>query len=137
MAVQHIGNDIEDLVVVSMLVVGNIHVWAGSDQPLPAVRGIDFIDYRQLEQHLAQMPSPDVILSALVGHGFDAIDLATVLQGCGYRGRYRGVANALPRPELIRAEVRSRAPDVDFEVVDLEVRAQVSGGFTLRKDRLR
>ncbi|RYG92123.1 hypothetical protein EU803_06680 [Loktanella sp. IMCC34160] len=110
-----------------MLVVGNIHAWGGSDQPLPKIKGIDFVDFRELATYLSTSHPPDIILSALVGHGFDSVDLACVLQNAGFTGRYRGVASSLPRPEVIRAEVRSRAPDVDFDVLELEILAQVSG----------
>lgn len=137
MAVQHIGNEIEDPFFPSMLVVGNIHAWAGSDQSLPSIPGIVFVDYRDLGPHISADRQPDIILSAVVGHGFDAVELATILQTCGFRGRYRGVATSLPRPELIRGEVRTRAPDVDFDILELEILAQVSGGFANRKSSLR
>ncbi len=56
------------------------------------------------------------ILSCLVTRAFDAIDLAAMLNATGFDGRYLAVTREAPDRALIRREVRSRAPSVDFDV---------------------
>lgn len=61
--------------------------------------------------------APDVVLSPMVTSQFDCLELAHRLHGFGFQGRYRAIAPDLPRPELVRNEVRGQFPTLDFDVL--------------------
>ena len=103
----------------SMLVVGPVAAWRKMQKTLPHIEGIDFVDFNGLTAELLERTKPDFVLSALVGAGFDALDVARLLAELGYRGRYRAVADRLPCPSVVRAEVGAIAPDLDFDVFTL------------------
>lgn len=70
---------------------------------------------------------PDVVFSALVGSGFDCLDLADRLNAAGFRGQYRAVAPTVPDPDLVRREIADRFPALDFDLVFLPGRGERSG----------
>lgn len=70
--------------------------------------------------------APDVVLSPLVTPRFDCLELAGHLANFGYEGRYRALAPKLPRPDLVKAEVRNQFPSLDFDLLFVE-EAAVSG----------
>jgi hypothetical protein len=86
---------------------------------MPVVGGFTFADHAALNAGLLARLRPDVVLTALVGHGFDVLDIARTLGQLGFRGRYRAVVEHLPNPALIRSEVASVAPQVDFDILSL------------------
>jgi hypothetical protein len=59
----------------------------------------------------------DMILSPMVAEDFDCLDVAQHLFAQGYSGRYRVMAPNLPNPGMIRHEVRSLCPGLDFDIV--------------------
>lgn len=61
--------------------------------------------------------SPAIVVSPLMCHSFDCLDLATRLQELGYRGKYRVLAPNVTRPKMIRAEIAAQAPQVDVEIL--------------------
>lgn len=67
---------------------------------------------------LAQI-RPDVVFSALVGPGFDCLDLAERLHAAGFQGKYRAIAPVVPNPRMVRREVADRFPALDFDLVVL------------------
>ena len=102
-----------------LLVVGDIESWREVDKSLNrSVRELcDFVDVpARLQQPLA----PEVVLSPLFARGFDAMDLAEVLNDLAFAGEYRVFARALPRPQMILREVKERWPDLDFDLVMVE-----------------
>jgi hypothetical protein len=99
-----------------ILVIGNLRNWEREGRPVPELEGFRFASFADLDQeHLAD-PVPDVVLSALMGENFDAIDVARRLAELGYAGRYRALSNAIPSTETIREEIREVAPDLDFDL---------------------
>ena len=103
----------------SMLVVGPVAAWRKMQKTLPDIEGIAFVEFDGLTAELLEQTKPDFILSALVSTGFDALDLARVLADLGFSGHYRAVAERLPHPSVVRAEVGAIAPDLDFDVLQL------------------
>jgi hypothetical protein len=99
-----------------MLVVGNLRGWTRDGRTLPNLEGFHFAGFSQIEPGLLERIDPEIVLSALMGQDFDAVDLARRLSEAGFRGRYRAVTTALPRPEAIKAEVRAAAPGIDFDL---------------------
>jgi hypothetical protein len=99
-----------------ILVIGNLRSWEREGRPVPELEGFRFVSFSDLrEQHLSQ-PVPEVVLSALMGENFDAIDVARRLAELGFSGRYRALSNAIPNAETIREEVREVAPELDFDL---------------------
>ena len=54
------------------------------------------------------------------------MDLAQVLDGLGFRGRYRAMSAQVPQPELIRREVKACCPQLDFDLVGIDVTRKVT-----------
>lgn len=60
-----------------------------------------------------------VVLSPVVGPGFDAVDVALRLVSSNYRGRYIAVSHAFPDAASIKNEVGAAAPGLPFDIIDL------------------
>lgn len=65
----------------------------------------------------ARRQQPSVIYSPVFAQGFDCYDLSMMLSSLGFEGKYRAISNALPNPGLVRDEVLSVCPDLNFDVV--------------------
>lgn len=107
--------DIEAFPVIQdtvMLVVGDVR----DVSALPRIPGFHFRPYAAVTRRLLVEIDPEVVLSALIGPDFDAIDLARKLQEMGFAGRYRAVTARLPNARAVAAEVRGAAPGLDFDV---------------------
>lgn len=103
-----------------MLVIGDMSEWTRIPATRPEVPGFHFADLADLTADLLHELSPDVILSPLVTHTFDVMDVAAQLSRLGYRGRYRAIAECLPSPELVLAEVAIQAADIDFDILNID-----------------
>lgn len=79
---------------------------------IPSARHITFAEV----EGAVQCEMPDLVMSPLFAHHFDCVDLARLLRSVQYRGRYRVYAN-VPRPDIVRDEVRALAPQLDFDIV--------------------
>jgi hypothetical protein len=101
----------------TVLAVGDIDEWRRHGGDLPANSRLAFTDFRSVTAELFQVMAPTLVLSPLLARGFDCIDLAQVLHGMGYRGRYRAVADILPDPGMIRREIAAICPGLDFDVI--------------------
>jgi hypothetical protein len=102
-----------------MLVVGNLKAGRAQGRKPPAVAGFHFVDLSELGPDLLARIRPDVVLSPLLGDGFDVFDVAQRLQASSFTGRYRAVAVSLPSPGMVLSEVRNHAPSVDFDIISL------------------
>lgn len=100
-----------------ILVIGNLLNWTRDGRPVPDLDGFRFAPFRALDANLLRAVDPPVVLSALVGDDHDAMDVARRLAELGYRGRYRALAARLPNPDVVRREVRSAAPTIDFDLM--------------------
>lgn len=100
-----------------ILVIGHAPASDGNAAWALLSRGYRFACFSELNIPLLESVAPDMVVSALIGDGFDAIDVARRLACLGYRGPYRALSQPLPRPGLVRAEVRAAAPDLDFDLV--------------------
>lgn len=72
-----------------------------------------------LERLLTGGWRPDLLLSRLFWSTGDALETARLLSALEYRGRYRAVVPPLPRPDIVRDEVRRIAPGLDFDLLPL------------------
>jgi hypothetical protein len=100
-----------------ILVVGQLGLREGDGPASPCRLGYHSACFAELDDRLLRETRPGLVVSPLVGDRFDAVDLATRLVELGYAGPYRAFSGPLPRPGLIRAEVRSAAPGLDFDLV--------------------
>jgi hypothetical protein len=100
-----------------ILVIGHPRPGDSGHHPVLLERGYRFACFTDLDVRLLALTQPDMVISALIGEGFDAIDVARRLRDLDYRGPYRALSHPLPRPGLITAEVRAAAPDLDFDLV--------------------
>ncbi len=107
-----------------LLLVGNRLDWFARETSLPQIVGLVFEDYRALTAERLRRIDPDVVISALVGPGFDALDVALALHLAGYVGCYRAISEQVPRPEVIRREVLAIAPSLDFGILTLAMMAR-------------
>ncbi len=82
-----------------------------------AAERVVFAAYADVSPALLARVAPDVVLSSVMTPLFDAIDLAERLHGAGYSGPYRALTPPLPDPGLVRREVSSCAPGLDFDLL--------------------
>ena len=101
----------------TLLIVGDLHHWRLAGRDLPDLDGFHFVDFADVTGDLLDRLRPDVVLSALMAEGFDALDLAATLAALSYRGAYRSIGVDLPNPAAIRREVMAAAPGLDFEIL--------------------
>jgi len=95
-----------------ILVVGDVR----DPTALPRIPGFHFRPFDAVNRKLLASLAPEVVLSALIGPDFDAIDLARRLGEAGFAGRYRAVTGKLPNARAVVAEVRAVAPGLDFDL---------------------
>jgi hypothetical protein len=103
----------------TILIVGEVSRWIASGRELPRLRGRNFVEFHQFGPETCASLRPDIVLSPLVCPSFDCLDLAAVLHGFGFAGRYRVLAPDLPNPSIICAEVSALFPGLDFDLVFL------------------
>lgn len=101
----------------TVLAVGDVQEWRRSGREIPADSKLAFADFTSVTEELFDLIAPTLVLSPLLARGFDCSDLAQVLTSLGFKGRYRAVADALPDPEMIRREIASLCPGLDFDVI--------------------
>ncbi|MGJ8622403.1 MAG: hypothetical protein ACSHW1_06455 [Yoonia sp.] len=104
----------------STLVVGDIARWTEDGRDTGSFGHFHFVKIQDLSEDTLAALLPEVILSPLIADGFDVLDLAVHLRRLGFRGRYRAIATNIPNPAMIRAEVRELAPELDFDLLDID-----------------
>jgi hypothetical protein len=104
----------------TVLVVGNLESWQKSGRLVPNLPGFHFAAFKDVTSRLLHEVAPDLVLSALMGDDYDVIELARRLAMLDYLGRYRALTAHLPNPALVLNEVRAAAPQIDFDLFNLE-----------------
>lgn len=84
--------------------------------PLTSAR-LESLPFILLHAALAMAPWVRCVVSPLVNEQFDAMDLALELDAAAYRGHYFIMAPPLPRPDIIRRELRQIAPQVEIDLL--------------------
>ncbi|MBV7409830.1 hypothetical protein [Maritimibacter sp. DP1N21-5] len=98
-----------------VLAIGPAHHHPGDG--VAVIPDTRFLSFSELCPDVLAQFEPDVVISPLVTSQFDCLEVAHRLAQAGYRGRYRALTPQLPRPEMVRREVRASFPDIDFDVV--------------------
>lgn len=83
--------------------------------------GFHFVDFDALTSDLLDQIQPEIVFSPLIGKDYDALDVAERLKQSGYSGQYMALSVPVPDTELIRAEVSSAVPGLEFDVLSLQV----------------
>lgn len=99
------------------MVIGDLARWKAEGRAHQSLEEFTFVDIDDLNADIVNEHEPDIILSPLVGDDFDAVDVAVRLIELGFRGRYRAISDNLPDADLIRAEIRAFAPQLDFDLL--------------------
>ncbi|GKY87659.1 hypothetical protein [Sinisalibacter aestuarii] len=97
-----------------VLTVGDVAADQAADI---APREVIHADFADVSAAALERWAPDIVISPLVGEGFDCLDLANLLTEAGFAGRYLGAAGSLPKPAVVRREVRACYPDLDFDIL--------------------
>ncbi|MDP5084556.1 MAG: hypothetical protein NWQ23_03975 [Yoonia sp.] len=109
--------DAEEVQSNHILVIGDIDRWFAEGRLTAELDDYHFIDFDTLTEEALEGFAPDIILSPLLANGFDALDIAARLQGFGFKGRYRVVAAPVPNADVVLADIRTHAPDIDFDLL--------------------
>jgi hypothetical protein len=103
----------------SILAIGDVEEWEKAGNSLPSNNKVVFAEFQEVTDVLLATIKPAIIISPLLTRSFDCIDLAQHLQSLGYKGQYRAMAATLPNPTIVRREIKTLCPDIDFDVIAL------------------
>lgn len=110
---------LDDAPGVRILVVGDLARWKTRGRLHDMQADCEFIAIADLTNQTIRATAPDVVVSALVAADFDATDVARRLRAARFAGRYCAVANDLPDEKIIYQEIRSIAPLLAFDLINL------------------
>ena len=99
------------------LVIGNLARWNAQGRATSAFGKFHYTEFADLSRDILCKLCPFIILSPLLDEKFDVVEIAARLQKLGYRGRYRAITETMPNADMIRAEIRNEAPDLDFDLL--------------------
>lgn len=102
---------------IAILAVGDTDEWLRRKQPVPPGGRILLAAFTDLSFELLDRIKPRVVLSPLLAREFDCIDLAQLLFALGFDGKYRVLSAEIPNPHIVKAEIRSQCPGLDFEIL--------------------
>ena len=105
---------------VDVLAIGDMREWHRIKGDFDVSSQIAFADFPDLSSAMLSVLQPELIVSPLLTSTFDCIDLSTWLASVNYKGQYRALSFALPRPEIVIREIKTLCPDLDFDVVEME-----------------
>jgi hypothetical protein len=75
-----------------------------------------FASFAEVTPVLVDALDPEIVISSVLGHNFDCVDLAEKLCEMGFEGRYRLIADGLPRPDVVIKEIRALFPTLRVEL---------------------
>ena len=99
------------------LVIGDLARWESEGRMKDQLGDFKFVNFTSLTAKVVKNVDPEIILSPLVADGFDAVDVAAKLIDLQFTGKYRAISDAMPDADLIRKEIRSFAPRLDFDLL--------------------
>lgn len=80
---------------------------------------VEHLTKARLESRLMNVRFPAAIASPLYWAGGDVLELGAILQTYGYSGPLRALTAPIPDAELVRREVLTICPDLDFDLVEV------------------
>ena len=102
---------------VAILAVGDSEEWLRQGNSQLNKGAILFVSIEDVTAPLLDRLCPTVVISPALAHRFDCIDLAQILHGIGFKGRYRAVSAELPDPKMVEREIGHLCPGLDFGVL--------------------
>jgi hypothetical protein len=105
-----------------ILVVGKPKGWTALARRVPPDEELRFVGIEDLTVARLGQLRPTLVLSPLIGEGFDAVDVVHRLASAAFQGRFRVVASSVPNPEAVRAELQAAGDEIDFDLVVLGLR---------------
>lgn len=105
---------------VAIMAVGDVKAWLAQGKDIPSNEHLAFVEFHDITRARLEILAPKLIVSPLLAHNFDCIDLAQLLCTLDYQGSYRAIAATLPNPKMIKREISSICPDLDFQILLLE-----------------
>ncbi len=116
------GPSSEEYPRATVLAVGDVREWTRHRGSLPVDGNLAFTSFEGITAELFDILTPELVLSPLLARGFDCIDLAQLLSSINFLGRYRAVTDEIPNPDMVRREIRSLCPKLDFDIVMIPVK---------------
>ncbi|MEL6168509.1 MAG: hypothetical protein AAFR35_07440 [Pseudomonadota bacterium] len=104
---------------IDILAVGDVSRWEQANGQRPVNAHIAFVEFHEISDVFLETVQPMMVISPLLTDTFDCIDLASVLSSLGFAGQYRAIAGSIPSPDIVRRELNSLCPDLDFDIVNL------------------
>ena len=102
------------------LIVGDLGRWQSEGRNVASSDDVAYTTLDELDAALLSVVAPHIVLSALVGDSFDAVDIASRLVDMGFTGRYRALAGPTNDTDMIRSEVETIAPNLDFDILEIK-----------------
>lgn len=99
------------------LIVGDLARWEAEGRMKAPLGNFQFVEIGSLTTDVVETIEPEIVLSPLVADDFDAVDVAAKLKELQYSGKYRAIAEDLPDADIIRNEIQSFAPQIDFDLL--------------------
>ncbi len=103
-----------------ILMVGEPQRMQTLKRHFPERTGVFFIEFSDLTADILHSINPDSVVSPVMSAHFDCLDLAAFLHQAGFKGTFRAITKGLPRPEIVRNEVRGQFPELDFDMLSPE-----------------
>ncbi|NKB28303.1 MAG: hypothetical protein GKR99_12405 [Rhodobacteraceae bacterium] len=103
----------------NVLAVGDVDAWREGGNALPTGNRMAFVEFVEISRELIETMEPELVASPLLAKGFDCIDLAQALYMSGFRGQFRAMARVLPDPAIVRNEIRTMCPGLDFDILEM------------------
>lgn len=100
-----------------IVAVGDVNCWLQSGNVLPRSDRMRFVSFAEVTAELLADCDPEYVVSPVVAHDFDCIDLAVLLCRLEYTGPYRALSGDLPSPKIIEREIQHLCPTLDFAVI--------------------
>lgn len=103
-----------------ILMVGEPQRMQTLKRHFPDRTGLFFIEFSDLTADILHSINPDSVVAPVMTDHFDCLDLAAFLHHVEYKGAFRAITKGLPRPDIVRNEVRGQFPRLDFDMLSPE-----------------
>lgn len=104
-----------------ILVVGYPGGWTALRRNV-AEEALRFVTFAELTPRLLHDLAPSLLISPLMGEGFDAVDVAHRLEAAAFKGRFRVLSPPIPEPEAVQAEIQEAAGRIAVDLMILSHR---------------
>ena len=118
-ALSKITSELDHIQHPAILVIGDVALWRAFAHNQPLKPNISLESFECVTTELIATFKPDVVVSPLMWLSFDCIDLALVLQSCGFEGQFHVMTPPLPNPKVVLAELATACPSVQAKFMTI------------------